>query len=115
MIGKNGLLVRAENSKDFPKLVKGNNFRHIFQVFFIFNNCLARIGLTGVIADVQTPRSTKLTYVIFLCHMHHMPNMMHMMHMTHMTWKYDVSQFGRSWCLKDHLDLSNSTSQSNSG
>ena len=23
-----------------------------------------------------------------------------------MTWKYDISQIGRSWCLNDRLDLS---------
>ena len=30
-------------------------------------------------------------------------------HMTHMTSKYDMSQFGRSWCLKKRLDHRNWT------
>ena len=32
-----------------------------------------------------------------------------------MTWKYDISQIGRSWCLNDCLDLSNHTRSSNVG
>ena len=54
MIGKNGLLIQAENTKDFQKLIKGKNFGEVFYLFFYFNNFFAIIGLTGVIADVQT-------------------------------------------------------------
>jgi hypothetical protein len=32
-----------------------------------------------------------------------------------MTYKYDISQFGRSWCLNDRLDLNNHTRSSNFG
>jgi hypothetical protein len=32
-----------------------------------------------------------------------------------MTYKYDISQFGRSWCLNDRLDLSNYTHSSDIG
>ena len=32
--------------------------------------------------------------------------------MTHMTFKYDVGQIGRSWCLNDRLDFSNHTCRS---
>ena len=48
-------------------------------------------------------------------HMRHMHQMHRMRHMMHMTQKYVISRFGRSWCLNDRLDLSNPTSQSNSG
>ena len=35
--------------------------------------------------------------------------------MTHMTLKYDISQFGQSWCLNDRLYLSNHTRSSDFG
>ena len=49
LIFKNGLLIWAENTKDFRKLIKGKNFRYVFYFFLFFNNFLARIRLTGVI------------------------------------------------------------------
>ena len=57
--------------------------------------------MTDGIAEIQTPRSTKLTHVIFLYHMHLMT------HMMHMTWKYDISQICQNWCLNDRLNISN--------
>ena len=35
---KNGLLIQAENTKDFRKLIKGKSFRHVFQFFHILKN-----------------------------------------------------------------------------
>ena len=40
---------------------------------------------------------------VIWCHMHHL------MSYAHMTSIYDISRFGRSWCLNDRLDVSNHT------
>jgi hypothetical protein len=40
--------------KGFSKFIMGKKFWHLFQLFLVLSNFIAKIGWTGVIAEVQT-------------------------------------------------------------
>ena len=44
----------SQKYKGFLKFIKGKHFQRVFSIFLFFNNFIAKIEWTGVIAEVQT-------------------------------------------------------------
>ena len=103
----------VEKYKGFQKFIKENFSICTFQFF-----CFETIFWPKTSQPVWLLRSKRFyrhqeqpywLMFYFWCHMCHMTSNPIWCHMTHMTSKYDISQYGRYWCLEKRLDLNNHT------